>query len=480
MLLAGLFIAYQLNSDFSPGNDSKPATFLPVAVLEYGALSFSPEEAPFMFEWESTGPEGIKPARVPDIDAKLPGGQTARENLRAGRLRVVKEKYFIEPSVVPGRYVSIFGLGSGLTALPVFAVGKLLNGSLVKNRPMVWGLAKVAASLCVAGSAALLFLIAVRFMSSRRALLLALVYGLGTCVWSISSQALWQHGPNELFLMFSAYWLVRAQSESRSYFFVGLSLAAAVTCRPTSIVVAALVTAMALIQSPKLAWRVLVGAAPIALAWLAYNHHFYGEPVHLGQALRGTELAQLRTGSTDMWQTPLWLGAAGLLVSPSRGLLIFSPVVIFAFWGLVRLWQKPEWRWLRAYSLALPVLWGIAFKWFDWWGGWTFGYRPIVDTMPLLALFMVPVFAEVLERTWRLRLFAVTAAWSIAVQFIGAFAYDLAEWHYLGAHDIDKPEYRDRLWSVSDNQLLFSLTHWSQNRASRAQHADMWRRDPNM
>jgi hypothetical protein len=32
----------------------------------------------------------------------------------------------------------------------------------------------------------------------------------------------------------------------------------------------------------------------------------------------------------------------------------------------------------------------VQSKWFDWWGGWTYGYRPWLEAVPVLVLCMIP------------------------------------------------------------------------------------------
>ena len=40
-------------------------------------------------------------------------------------------------------------------------------------------------------------------------------------------------------------------------------------------------------------------------------------------------------------------GLLGLLVSPSRGMLVYSPVLAFAFWGALRVWRNDRFRALQ-------------------------------------------------------------------------------------------------------------------------------------
>ena len=77
-------------------------------------------------------------------------------------------------------------------------------------------------------------------------------------------------------------------------------------------------------------------------------------------------------------------GFAGLLVSPNRGLLIFSPVVAFVPAGLPALirdrWRSPAF-WCFAAAAVQFVVYG---SYSVWWGGHTYGPRYMLDLIPLL------------------------------------------------------------------------------------------------
>jgi hypothetical protein len=235
-----------------------------------------------------------------------------------------------------------------------------------------------------------------------------------------------------------------------------MALSAAAACRPTA-AIAALAAAAFLAASHRRALLAYVGGAvPAVLGLLAYNLYYFGSPLDFGQLTAGAAVAQWKTGSTDVWQTPLWLGAAGLLVSPSRGLLIFTPFFAAAFAGAIIAWRDERYAALRFLTVAVPLLWLPAFAWFDWWGGWTYGYRPIVDSAPLLAVLCLPVLAEV-RRPALKAAFAAAAAWSLLIQVLGATLYKPDGWNAKRADgtpaNIDLPEHRDRLWSFRDWQI---------------------------
>jgi hypothetical protein len=65
---------------------------------------------------------------------------------------------------------------------------------------MLLELEKLAATLITALSVLLLFFAIRRMAQDRIAWFIALIYAFGTSGFNISSQALWQHGPSQLFL----------------------------------------------------------------------------------------------------------------------------------------------------------------------------------------------------------------------------------------------------------------------------------------
>ena len=271
-------------------------------------------------------------------------------------------------------------------------------------------------------------------------------------------------------------------------------------------VVVAVTAYLALAHRRALPAYVLAGL-PLALLLGWYNAHYLGSPFQFGQSLVAPRLALAKTGVADPWQTPLWEGAAGVLVSPSRGLLVYSPFMAFAFWGVWVTWRNRTFATLRPLAVAVAALLCVGFKWYDWWGGWSFGYRPVVDTMPLLAVFLIPVLDTIWKRKVLLSAFGTLLAWSVLVQVVGAFAYDVTSWNgmreyelsmpgrgqpvsvigdaeagrlvraegarVLRVHtmDVDRPEYRYRLWSVRDNQIFYFLRTFRESRERKHKNA---------
>jgi len=149
---------------------------------------------------------------------------------------------------------------------------------------------------------------------------------------------------------------------------------------------------------------------------------------------------------------PFWECLSGVLLSPGRGLLIYSPIFLLSVLGIGLAWRRNGDTLLR--YLSVGVLFTILFygKWRVWWGGWTYGPRILADLTPILALLLYPL-KDLLKRSRGLKaVFIIFAVWSIAAHSIGAF-WDDGEWNR--SPNVDR--FPQRLWSWSDNQLVNPL-----------------------
>ncbi|HMJ10342.1 MAG TPA: hypothetical protein VK524_02995, partial [Polyangiaceae bacterium] len=361
---------------------------------------------------------------------------------------------------------------------------------------------KLHGSLLTAATAVLLFLTALQYTSRYKALLLAAVFGVATCAWSVQSQNVWQQTVSTFFISIGIFCFVRYPERYWLQLLGGLAFGTATACRHTGALLLVCVFVYMLIYHRKSAIFMALGAAPVPLAIAFYNWYYFGSPFSFGQELVGHETALEKTGSPDLWQTPFLKGAAGLLFSPSRGLLVFSPFFVLAAVGLYKIFKEPQYRALRPVCLGSLAIMVLQCKWFDWWGGWTYGYRPWLDAVPVLMLCLIPMLSWALAGRVRPAVFGVAVAWAAFVQCIGAFTYDKM-WNertlyvvqppdggtphafydaesaeelaqdsngtYLGPTkcNVDVVYCRYRLWSLQDNIITYYLTHFSEARAHR-------------
>ena len=512
--------AYSANGDFLYMGDADSNSYVPVSVLTDGDVAFAPSEMPFMFLWL----EGGYRVRIPELAAKIEqlGFDNLRDPILTGALKV-KPLYYIIPSTRTTSdgeplFVSTFGPGAGLSALPLYALASLQTDLRYDASAVNW-VAKYHAALVVAASGVLIFLTAAHFVPLGAALALALAYGLGTCVWTLSSQTLWQHGPSEFFLALATYFFLTRKDPSGALL-AGLAIAAATACRPTNGAVAIAFGLGILLRTPRRVPAYVIGGTLIAIPVFLYNHHYLGSFLNFGQTEAGDGLALEKTGVANMWQGSLWEGLIGLMFSPSRGLLVFSPWMIASFVGAVLAFRREAYRDLIAVVASVACLFAIAFRWYDWWGGHGYGYRPIIDTVPLLAVLAIPTMTVLSRRLVLGAGWGLLVAWSIFVQAIGAFAYNVYGWNarlgvevsarlsskaalappayfldvdeaYEHAHaiadehnidvqlrsvrmNIDEPQFRDRLWSFSDNQIRYYIENFTAARQRKHDIMHNW------
>jgi len=94
------------------------------------------------------------------------------------------------------------------------------------------------------------------------------------------------------------------------------------------------------------------------------------------------------------------------LFSTDRGLLLWSPVLILAFIGLVWLWRKSRF-WTVIVLAAFVCQWVINSSLNDLGGGDAFGGRRFIETLPFLALPLAALFDQLKKYFWPF--FAVAA-----------------------------------------------------------------------
>jgi hypothetical protein len=115
----------------------------------------------------------------------------------------------------------------------------------------------------------------------------------------------------------------------------------------------------------------------------------------------------------------LLTGVAGLLISPGRGLFLYAPILLLALpgWGDLRR-RDAMTAWVVLGVVALHVL--IYGKWFMWHGGYCWGPRFLLPTLPFLALALAPVWEW--GRRWQ-QGFLVLGAISLVPQVLGSLVH---------------------------------------------------------
>jgi hypothetical protein len=143
----------------------------------------------------------------------------------------------------------------------------------------------------------------------------------------------------------------------------------------------------------------------------------------------------------------------GLLLSPSRGLLVYSPFLIFACVGLSLSFSHGRDHLLRYTSIASILTIILYSSWSQWHGAFSYSYRFLVDLLPALCLCLATTWNWIVAQSWRKSLFAASAALSIFLQIIGSFFYPCG-WYETPTRANSHPE---RFWDWKDPEFLRCL-----------------------
>jgi hypothetical protein len=387
------FVVYNINLRPISSADTFPTRYLPIALLT--GHGFQLDQFDFLMD-----------SRYP-----LPGAETSGV------------PYYLQ--FRRGHYLSTYPVMPAILAVPVYALPVALGLTSAPSRPGSYSrteivgtfLSKITASAATALSVALVYLALLLLTDRRSALWLTLVYAFATSAWSVSSQGMWQTSFSGPLLAATMLCLLRARtSESRrQVVWAGVWVAIAVACRPTVGIFALLFTAYVFQRHRRHFLAFLVVPTVIGALLLAYNVYYFGNVMG---GYTGTYVAPY-----DFSPSQVAFGTYGLLLSANRGLLVFSPVLLFGFIGMGRtLIRRDDALFVHtALGVIATILFYSTFT--AWYGTFSFSYRYLADLLPMFVLFIPATWAWVTASPGRRAGFATLAVGSVAIQVVGSFFY---------------------------------------------------------
>lgn len=167
-----------------------------------------------------------------------------------------------------------------------------------------------------------------------------------------------------------------------------------------------------------------------------YNATQFGAPQNVGpsvyeRAQTVEELQQLRTDtaiatkeaenvSTSLFHpNKIPNGLYVLLFSQGRGIIVFTPVVLFGLIGLYQLSTKPKFARYTSVFVASIIVNVVMYSSFgDPWGGWEYGPRYLIPTFGLLSV-CLGISLTYWRQIWYRILILIAFTYSFAVNYIG-------------------------------------------------------------
>ncbi len=245
-------------------------------------------------------------------------------------------------------------VGSELSPLDLHSTAyedSLLQSSV----PPVWP-GSIVAAVSSALAVAFLGLSFGRIGSVQQAIAGAYVAGLGTSIWSVASDQLWQHGPSIMFLAIGGYLVVRER-----LWWAGLAYGGAILARPQSALVAAgLGVILAMYRRSTLpAVKIGAGSALGAFVLAFYHKATSGQWAVMGGG--GSVTGRLAGGGPEIetvtdvggpfqeildWLWNMFQGVIGT----DQGFLLWSPFLLVLLLGV-----RTGWRHASDVSKGLAV-----------------------------------------------------------------------------------------------------------------------------
>jgi len=294
LLLSALALAiYLQNGRFNESTDTFGNELLPISILEHGTLTFD----------QYFSDQGVAPGSIPAEYAYRVSPELPNATL----------PWWFER--IDNHVVTLYPIVPGLLNVPVFWAAKVAGVQLDLN---VVPLTHITTSVIAALSVLFIFLCLVQICQLRTAAFLTLSFAFATAVWSHNSRSINQHGTALLFIT-AALALLLAR-RPRLVPLAGLLLAVAVVTRPADLIVVAPI-AVYVYRHHRHQFLPFVALSSLpALLLAGYSWAYWGTPFALGQG----------QGLSGFTAPEPAVALLGLLVNPNRGLLVFSPIFLFA------------------------------------------------------------------------------------------------------------------------------------------------------
>jgi len=310
------------------------------------------------------------------------------------------------------------------------------------------GIELFLAAFFVALAAAFLFLLLTSLDIDKWIVWLSVIlFAFGTSAWSTASRGLFAHGPSMLLIIIGLWALVRSARNNNWLWLAGFVFGYAYITRPTNSISLAVFGIYTLWVYRMQAYKFIVPATVVVLLFFKFNYGIYGHiltPYYLPSKM-GTD------GN-------FFKGFSGNLFSPSRGLLINSPVFIMLFPLLGYMAFKKRVSALMVASIAVVILHTYIISSFDnWYSGWCFGARYFAEAIPYLIVLFAIGLQQFMQHQYGIYNKAaitgvlVLGLLSCYINYQGANNIHTFEWNYKPVDIIDS---QNRVWDWHDIQFL--------------------------
>ena len=440
------------------GLDKKLSTSLIIFLFAFGVFFASPVRKLGDNEYSVTLSQCLIEHRTFALDS-YPGMLPSDLTLIPNSAKV--KAYNLE--VINGHVFYYFPPGGPVLSIPFVAFAELFGWSAVDFEGKYDGrselkISSLIAALLMAGLGTVFFLTARLVLSQLLSVAVSITGLFGTQVWSNASRVAEQDTWAILLLALVLLLLFSHPTRHTRVrpILMATLLSWAYFCRPTcSVSIIAISVYMIVYERRHFAAYAITGAFWLSLLFAYSWSNFHQALPNYFQASR-------------LEYDFFWTALTGDLISPSRGLLVFVPLVIVPVGLAVRYWKGIEHKSLVFAGAAVFVGTLITVSGFDfWWGGHGYGPRFLTPLVPWIVLLsVIGLQASALQTgpsqsksgpgaiDWTGYLICFIALVSIAINARGALSQATQRWSSF-PKDIDA--FPERLWDWSYPQFMAGI-----------------------
>ncbi len=295
-------------------------------------------------------------------------GRSFAEHRAAGLIFKIGDHYF-----------PYFPAGPSLLAAPFVWLARLAGADMLTEDN--YTLQMILAGLSVIAVYLILYRITRYYLDAGPGLLIATVSVFGSTLFSTLGSAFWTLNLTTLFICLALWMLVREEVVGRMRpCLFGLTLFLAYVSRPTAVTFIIPAMTYLLWRSRRYFLQSAAVALPLLALYLGWSRITYGSFLP----------AYYAPSRLQVPRNPALIPLLGNLISPSRGVFVYSPFLVLVLAGLITGWRQVRRQpllWMCAGWIGLHM--ALLARFGTWWGGSSFGPRLMTDLFPAFVLLSV-------------------------------------------------------------------------------------------
>lgn len=270
-------------------------------------------------------------------------------------------------------------LGPSVYSIPFVWLANLYGKDMAELAQNDWAQNLIAAILCSLVFV-ILYKVCRRFVSPWASLVIAAISVFGSALISTMGTALWNIDYAVLFIslaLLQLSYLETGEPERTNPTLLGGLLFCAFFSRPSTLTFILVSLVFLLLRHRRVFAKTAAVALVLLFGFLAFSWLEYGKPFP----------DYFSVGRLQVDRDPLWVALYGHFLSPSRGILIFSPFFALVLVGILasfRDLRRDPLFWFGATWFGLHIV--VVSRSTIWWGGYSYGPRILTEVIPALVL----------------------------------------------------------------------------------------------